>query len=455
MSQPVVKPQPSEAKMIPQPILKKSSAPHGESNKTTRLLLEQPDGGSITHNPSHSPTPSFQEPQSKESAAGRQALKKSHFTAGTRSGRRRPVFSRRKSSQVSTAKSASGPSNEPQPQQKARPPPRPYTDPLGSMESFELVFDEDYVPPAEDTDPTTNSTKTQEDIEVAKIREALADISTIEIPKLSSKTPTATTTAATTPNIVSDQTDTLLSQGLETVSHAPKEQEPQSQTDKEAQSAESQENSRPSSQIEVTPGSTPVPGFPGLRRIPMPEEMKIILLNILNDESPLECQIPLPTRPWWMYEHPWSPVPRKEYLKDWMMLNEEWDKQPSTTPLTQPRFRTHFAELVASTRAEEEAAIAYLNDIHVSASSGRSSSDNDSEQYYSVLSQMVEHESHVNRSAREDDLERERMDEQPHEQEPQQQKPQVVWHDSGGDCITTAPPVATQETMDSSGPSSL
>ncbi|KAJ5966314.1 hypothetical protein N7481_013028 [Penicillium waksmanii] len=447
VSQPEMKPQPTEAKAMPQPILKKSSAPQGESNKTTRLLLEQPDGGSITRNPSHSPTLSLNEnenePQPREYTPGRQAPKKSQFASGIRSGRRRPLFNRRKSSQVSVTKPTASPSSEQQPPpqpQKTQPLRHPPADPLESMSSFELVFDPDYVPPIQDSPPATTPTHTQENIELAKIKEALADIGSIEIPRLSSsKTATATTTAAATSNV--SEADTLLSQGLETVSHEP--QETHFQTgDHEKQRAESQDPSLFSNGIAQLFDSYPVPGFPGLLRIPMPEKMENTLLGILNDDSPLDGLIPLPTRPWWMCEHAWSPVPRKEYLKEWMLVSEEWDKQPTTTPLSHPEFRTRFVEAVAAARAEEEAAIAFLNEVRVPTLNGRASrTDNESEKstsYFSGISHMVGNESQESRSARAEDLEWERKEEQPDHQE----KQKVVWHGTGSDCIFEKSPFA-------------
>ncbi|CAI7597485.1 unnamed protein product [Penicillium pancosmium] len=448
VSQPEMKPQQTEAKAMPQPILKKSNAPQGESNKTTRLLLEQPDGGSITRNPSHSPTLSLNEnenenePQPREYTS-RQAPKKSQFASGIRAGRRRPVFNRRKSSQVSVTKPTASPSSEQQPPpqpQKVQARRNPPADPLESMSSFELVFDPDYVPPIHDSPPATTPTHTQETIELAKIKEALADIGSIEIPRLSSsKTATATTTAAATPNV--SDADTLLSQGIETVSHDPQETHLQT-GDHEKQRAESQDPSLFSNGIAQLFDSYPVPGFQGVLRIPMPEKMENILLGILNDKSPLDGPIPLPTRPWWMCEHAWSPVPRKEYLKEWMLVSEEWDKQPTTTPLTLPGFRTRFVEAVAAARAEEEAAIAFLNEVRVPAPNDRASrTDNESEQstgYFSGISHMVGNESQESRSARAEDLEWERKEEQPDQQE----KQKVVWHGTGSDCIFEKSPLA-------------
>ena len=421
--------QPTQVKAMPQPILKKSSAPQGETNKTTRLLLEQPDGGSITRNPSNSPTASIHEPKTKESNKGRQAPKKSQVTTGIRAGRRRPVFNRRKSSQTPILKSTSGTSNEQQ--QKVQPRARPNTDPLESMGSFELVFDPDYIPPITESPPTTTPTPTQtkEKIELAKIKEALADIGSIEVPRISSKTGTATTTSATTPNVASDQTDTLLSQGLETVSHDPQESKSHSHPgDSEKQRTEPNRSSDGTSEFL---DSTTVPGFPGLRRIPMPEQMRTILLDILNDDSPLNHPIPLPVRPWWMFEHPWGPIPRRIYLKDWMLISEAWDKQPSSDPLIEPGFRTRFAEAIEALRAEEEETTAIVHEVcDFDSNEWSNDTDYNNEMYCSVLSQMVGNETQQNKSARREDLENELA-----EAQPDQQEQQVVFHIPNGDPI--------------------
>jgi hypothetical protein len=125
-----------------------------------------------------------------------------------------------------------------------------------------------------------------------------------------------------------------------------------------------------------------------------------------------------------------------------MLVSEEWDKQPSSTPLTQAGFRTRFVEAVAAARAEEEAAIAFLNEVRVCTPKGPASrTDNDSEPstgYFSGISHMVGNESQKSRSARVEDLEWERKEEQPDHQE----KQRVVWHETGSDCIFEKSPLA-------------
>ncbi|KAL4961818.1 GATA-like domain-containing protein [Aspergillus stella-maris] len=92
-----------------QPILKKSnSSSHGETQKSTRLLLTGLGGQSVTHKPSNPPTPI---PPSKpvtfvEQQASRLSQKKGFAVASkAKSAKRRPVMMRRKSSQQSSVSS--------------------------------------------------------------------------------------------------------------------------------------------------------------------------------------------------------------------------------------------------------------------------------------------------------------------------------------------------------------
>ncbi|KAI9372554.1 hypothetical protein BJX61DRAFT_542574 [Aspergillus egyptiacus] len=92
------------------PILKKSnSSSHGETHKTTRLLLTGLGGESVTRKPSNPPTPV---PPSRpvllgEQSSSRQSQKKAIVVpkAKTKSTKRRPVLMRRKSSQQSSVSS--------------------------------------------------------------------------------------------------------------------------------------------------------------------------------------------------------------------------------------------------------------------------------------------------------------------------------------------------------------
>lgn len=92
------------------PILKKPATAPSETQtqKSARLLLERPEGGNITCNPSTPPTPASASPEDhhKNIPTTRPAPKKVHPATmrPIKGNRRRPVFNRRKSSQGSTIK---------------------------------------------------------------------------------------------------------------------------------------------------------------------------------------------------------------------------------------------------------------------------------------------------------------------------------------------------------------
>ncbi|PYH48723.1 GATA-like domain-containing protein [Aspergillus saccharolyticus JOP 1030-1] len=92
------------------PILKKPSSSHsshGETHKTTRILLTGLDGQTTTRKPSNTPTPIPAPPLVVPEPAARAPQRKIVLTAKARGTKRRPVIKRRKSSQHSTGTTGS------------------------------------------------------------------------------------------------------------------------------------------------------------------------------------------------------------------------------------------------------------------------------------------------------------------------------------------------------------
>lgn len=93
-------------------ILKKPTSAQPEHHKTTRLLLERPDGTNIELSPSTASTPCPNEAAAKPNPEGRHATeKKPHFALfrGARNAHRRPVILRRKTTQAIIPRVASPP----------------------------------------------------------------------------------------------------------------------------------------------------------------------------------------------------------------------------------------------------------------------------------------------------------------------------------------------------------
>lgn len=85
----------------------------------------------------------------------------------------------------------------------------------------------------------------------------------------------------------------------------------------------------------------------------MPESMATELIGILTNTAALKQRIPLLDRPWFLAEHAWQRLPRKEYLYDWMIQDESasLSLQPSDRPLVAKGFRKRTLEQVVVERA--------------------------------------------------------------------------------------------------------
>ena len=312
------------------PILKKPNTAPSPTHKTTRLLLEQPGDENITRNPSNPPTPNVVEiAPNDDTSTGRPPPKKAaYFTTGrvARGGKRRPVFNRRKSSQTSISKSPVSPRDRHVEEKQADSP-----DPI-----FDV--DDDLSAPL---DPQTETElkagdRTSADIDlVPTITTTTANIITNKsrAPKHPEITPTVLE--------IEDKEDPILSQGIETVSHDPKMQEP---SDLDAETLHHSSYLTNETHFEPhTTDETPVPEFTGAMRVPIPPSMMRSLMDIITDETSENDLIPAPCYPLHLFDHPWHPLPRDNYLLDYMIQGPDLSNpQPSNKPLVSKDFRAQW-----------------------------------------------------------------------------------------------------------------
>lgn len=318
----------------------------------TPLLLENTEGGSIIRSPSHPPTPRMVEFQSRDKTAGVPSPKRAaHFTANraVRGSRRRPVFNRCKSSQTLVPKAPSPSSQR-----------LVHTGPTESIDPF--YDDDDFLAPMETTHNPPRAKQALEsawtDLEPSAIsgpvphqpssRIAPHDMSLITERLHPSKQPNIAAAVLA----ISDKQDPILPPGIETVRRDPGQEDPRDQftEPKDHSSSDTDTNNL---RTEDPTEETDVPGFPGAKGVPMPESMANELIGILTNTEPLKERIPLPDRPWFLAEHAWQRLPRKEYLYDWMIQDETTSvsPQPSGRPLVTKGFRKRSLEQVVAARA--------------------------------------------------------------------------------------------------------
>ncbi|KAJ5573938.1 uncharacterized protein N7459_008365 [Penicillium hispanicum] len=322
-----------------QSILKKSHNAQSEPQKTTRLLLEKPDGASI-RNPAKPPSPIFSDDSPPTSPSFRPAQKRPIFPANRpgRGYRRRPVFNRRKSSQTTISKT-SPPQTQPE---KADPgeakPGEPKPVEAKAAELFDPLYglDEDIketslAPPPDTGLDRKDQVGTWTDSDSASVDGALpirpGHKYTGPFPRPKS--------FVHEPYLPRPRR--IPHPEIQTVSDDP------NTPDQEKHGAEPKDPSLSEPKPEQ---GTAVPGLNGAKRIPMPASMENELLCILNNSDPPKEWVSLPSRPWFLNDNAWRELPEQHYLCDWMLQDEYFlqNPQPSRQPLVEKGYRQRFQE---------------------------------------------------------------------------------------------------------------
>ncbi|KAJ5324021.1 hypothetical protein N7476_002621 [Penicillium atrosanguineum] len=334
------------------PILKKPHSIHGDVLKSARLLLENPDGEIVTLNPSTPPKSDTTEPDARHNSSGGKTSKKPQVNAnrGGRGSRRRSVFNRRKSSQITIPKSNSSPS-----QRLVSSHPAKFDNPIDPLLNADLMS------PHELSHAEIHAGVEPED--------SWADEeSAVPIIKRASKLVASPATSLTerihpikNPEIspavleIADKQDPILPPGIQTVCRDPiqdgakQHAEPTEFSFSDAFPGTPEESFLSTDTLSgISVNATKSGDIPGLinaKRIPMPRSMMNELLNIIEDPKPVKDRIHLPIRPWFVTEHAWYRIPQQHYLFDWMILEEPTlNEQPSERRLVERDFRQGFAD---------------------------------------------------------------------------------------------------------------
>ncbi|CAL5872110.1 uncharacterized protein PFLUO_LOCUS6367 [Penicillium psychrofluorescens] len=321
-------------------ILKKPRTAQSEQEKTTRLLLEQPDGNSITRNPSNPPTPNISELNTQEIQPARMGQKKTSFAAGRpkRGLRRRPAFNRRPSSQLSVSKVSSSS------------PTRPDSNTYDDSGSFDLLYDYDDSVLSPRVTAGSDTTTATSWIDLKSI-EASLPLPHGDTGTTGTMTPSSTDLAISdkdhparrpeiTPAVlaISDKQDPILPPGIQTVSEDPKRaptQATKQNSELEIPSSSEEFFSFPEisdlpdtpSPPDTTDQQSATPSSPNLTQLELAKAdnsaaMLIELLKIINDRDPLpagEEAPPVPIRPWFTAQRQWLPAPREQKFFEWML----------------------------------------------------------------------------------------------------------------------------------------
>lgn len=334
-------------------ILKKSNIGQPEHHKTTRLLLERPDGTNVLRNPSAPVTPHPERAVAETSKEGRQTTTtKPHFSLfkGVRNVHRRPVVLRRKTTQTAVPRTTS----PPLPRRNHSQPVLPFDvlkedafpQPLGQeMESSDEDVPESYtssspidMPASLSQQSTESTTPPQTSSFIDALRESRSPFIhpsvSVSADNHSSALPRKTKTASAVPQLFNNH-----DKRHEIEYHSPPTIYRTYYTEQ--------------------PEGTNVPGFTNAKRIPMSENMMDDLVSIVANPHPVQSQITVPSQPWIRSEGTWHKPSGKQPLHDWMIRdsNLPQNPQPSCKPLVAKGFRTRFAEMqavIATERAQEK-----------------------------------------------------------------------------------------------------
>ncbi|KAJ5709175.1 hypothetical protein N7493_010509 [Penicillium malachiteum] len=321
------------------PILKKPSTVPGEVHKTTRLLLERPDGERVTLNPSYPPTP-IEVTHPRDNTTPQKAPKKAtHLTTNRaiRGGRRRPVFSRRKSSQTSVSKTSVSPRGR-QPEAK----PDESAEPLFSVDDD--LHTEKHFPQASDPKLSRDATWTDVSHVSFDLSPTLAPATTTAI--IADEIGLPKTELAPAVLEITNKQDPILPQEIETVSVEFHTQEPSSNPNAEPLDHSLYEKPAILHPNNINPAvETPLLGFPESDRIQMPQHMMATLVNIITDANPGEKYPPVSTHSFDLSARPCRPSPNN--LFEYMLQGAEASNpQPGRSRLVMKGFRRQWTEVI-------------------------------------------------------------------------------------------------------------
>lgn len=325
-------------------ILKKPTSAQPEHHKTTRLLLERPDGTNVERSPSTAPTPCPDEAAAKPGPEGRQTTqKKPHFFLfrGARNTHRRPVILRRKTTHTTIPRAAS--------------PPRPRLNQSQPVIPYPFkALDKDIV-----------MQQIHQDMESSDedVTESCPGSYPFDTPAPLSRQSTESTTPPETSSFI-DALRESRRPFIHPSVHVPihnhdfalpretKKVRPVSQSfniniyDEDLKVEQHISPHVHEAYHTTKPEGTYVPGFTNAKRIPMPKTMMNDLVSIITNPHPVQGNITVPSQPWVWSEGIWHKPTGEQPLHDWMIRDESLaqNPQPSDKRLVAQGFRKKFAE---------------------------------------------------------------------------------------------------------------